>query len=70
MAACTLIPRCSPLGLVRLWCGGRVVARDRRAVGFAVKVCAEELLGRFERAREWGVVEDAERLHRAEKHGR
>ncbi|MFF8032653.1 MULTISPECIES: hypothetical protein [unclassified Streptomyces] len=24
----------------------------------------------FERAREWGAVEDAERLHRAEKHGR
>ncbi|MFJ1731177.1 hypothetical protein [Streptomyces sp. NPDC088254] len=24
----------------------------------------------FERAREWGAVEDAERLHRAERHSR
>jgi Arc/MetJ family transcription regulator len=30
-----------------------------------------ELIRRdFERAREWGAVEDAERLHRAEKEGR
>jgi hypothetical protein len=40
-------PRCSPLDLVRLWCGGRVLAWRGRGVGFAVDVCAEALLGRF-----------------------
>jgi Arc/MetJ family transcription regulator len=48
----------------------------KEAVNLALKYYAEKqeraarIVGHFERARHWGAVEDAERLHRAEKdHG-
>jgi hypothetical protein len=42
-----VVPRCSPLDLVRLWCVGHVLARRRRLVGSAVQIGAETLLGYF-----------------------
>lgn len=51
--AFTVVPRCSPLYLVRLWCVGRVLAWCRRLVGSAVQIGAETLLGRF---KAWAVV--------------
>ncbi|WP_206305944.1 type II toxin-antitoxin system VapB family antitoxin [Streptomyces sp. RFCAC02] len=48
----------------------------KEAVNIALRYYAEQQeraarIGRhFERAREWGAVEDAEALHRAEKHAR
>ncbi|GAA2273928.1 hypothetical protein GCM10010415_46550 [Streptomyces atrovirens] len=53
------------------------VRTKKEAVNLALNFYAEQQQERaarisrhFERAREWGAVEDAERLHRAEKHSR
>ncbi|NKY12835.1 type II toxin-antitoxin system VapB family antitoxin [Streptomyces somaliensis DSM 40738] len=52
------------------------VRTKKEAVNLALRFYAEQqeraaLIGRhFERAREWGAVEDAERLHEAEKRNR
>ncbi|MBB1242763.1 type II toxin-antitoxin system VapB family antitoxin [Streptomyces durbertensis] len=48
----------------------------KEAVNLALRYYAEQQeraarIGRhFERAREWGAVEDAERMHQVEKHAR
>jgi Arc/MetJ family transcription regulator len=52
------------------------VRTKKEAVNLALHFYAEQqeraarISRHFERAREWGAVEDAERLHRAEKHSR
>ncbi|MER5220543.1 type II toxin-antitoxin system VapB family antitoxin [Streptomyces flaveus] len=52
------------------------VRTKKEAVNLALHFYAEQqeraarVSRRFERARGWGAVEDAERLHRAEKHSR
>ncbi|GGW80800.1 hypothetical protein GCM10010350_76970 [Streptomyces galilaeus] len=51
--AFTVVPRCSPLDLVRLWCVGRVLARCRRLVCSPVQIGAETLLGSF---KAWALV--------------
>lgn len=48
----------------------------KEAVNLALRFYAEQqeraarISRHFDRAREWGAVEDAERLHQAEKHNR
>ncbi|MGV9554861.1 type II toxin-antitoxin system VapB family antitoxin [Streptomyces sp. NPDC003522] len=52
------------------------VRTKKEAVNLALNFYAEQqeraarISRHFERARAWGAVEDAERLHRVEKHGR
>ncbi|MFE3855349.1 type II toxin-antitoxin system VapB family antitoxin [Streptomyces sp. SID13726] len=52
------------------------VRTKKEAVNLALRFYAEQqeraarISRHFERGREWGAVEDAERLHRAEKGGR
>jgi Arc/MetJ family transcription regulator len=52
------------------------VRTKKEAVNLALNFYAEQqeraarISRHFDRAREWGAVEDAERLHRAEKHSR
>ncbi|WP_246567627.1 type II toxin-antitoxin system VapB family antitoxin [Streptomyces flaveus] len=55
---------------------GRGAGDKKEAVNLALHFYAEQqeraarISRRFECARGWGAVEDAERLHRAEKHSR
>ncbi|MDT3395112.1 type II toxin-antitoxin system VapB family antitoxin [Streptomyces sp. B1866] len=52
------------------------VRTTKEAVNLALRFYVEQqeratrISRHFERAREWGAVEDAERLHHAEKHSR